>query len=317
MNVKRWKDAHVFEIMLLIVILGMTMLFFEMGEYRLVALNLFYMPVMLAGYYLGRSTAGILALFCTLSVTIASTLQMSGLAAYDTPVMIGLVLTIWAAVLGLTAILMGTLCDERARTVIDLHKAYVGVVEVLSKYLQSGNPHIKARSVRVSELSQLVAEELRLGQKTIDDIRVAALLRDLENVEITTALISNAMHTLETSSQARQYTFQGVELAQSLGDVLESAMPLLVSSDAVVSGVSEDYGVHGVQGQPIGIRIISAVRDYDALVHCSDASAALTTDQAIRELRHRDGEYCGDVLAALTRVVQRPKRSREPVPALV
>jgi HD-GYP domain-containing protein (c-di-GMP phosphodiesterase class II) len=176
MDGKLTKSTYAFEIMLLIVILGMTMLFAQMGPHKMVALNLFYVPIILSGFYLGRTAAGVLALFCALAVTIASILVPTGFMAYDTPLMIGLVLTIWAAVLGLTAALVGTLCDERARTVMDLHRAYVGVVEVLSKYLQGANPHAKARSIRVAELSQLVAEELKLSQKEIDDIRVAAVL---------------------------------------------------------------------------------------------------------------------------------------------
>ena len=113
---KLTRDRHTFEIMLLIVILGMTALFAQMGPHKLAALNLFYVPIVLCGFYLGRTSAGILALFCALSVTIATTLAPVGLAAYNTPVGIGLVLTIWAAVLGLAAILVGTLCDQQIFT---------------------------------------------------------------------------------------------------------------------------------------------------------------------------------------------------------
>ena len=42
----------------------------------------------------------------------------------------------------MTALLVGSLSDERKAKVRELHEAYVGVVEVLSKYLQSANPRI-------------------------------------------------------------------------------------------------------------------------------------------------------------------------------
>ena len=57
-------------------------------------------------------------------------------AAYVSPMVIYLILGVWGAVLGLSAILVGTLCDERAARINELHEAYVGVAEVLSRYMQ-------------------------------------------------------------------------------------------------------------------------------------------------------------------------------------
>lgn len=250
MDGKLTKDKRVFEIMLILLILGTAVLFTQMGSHKMVVLNLFYVPIILGGYFIGRMSAGVLAVLCVLSVTIATTLTPSGFAAFDTPLMVGLALTVWGAVLGLTAILVGTLCDERAATVRELHRAYVGVVEVLSKYLQGGNPRVKARSVRIAELSQMVAEELGLSQKRVDDVRVAALLHELGNVEITTQIISKAFDTLEAGLP--RHTFLGTELVHSLGSVLEGALPLLANQDDAVRDylTSEDPSKPGEM--PIG-----------------------------------------------------------------
>jgi hypothetical protein len=43
-----------------------------------------------------------------------------------------------------------------------------GVVEVLSKYLQSANPRLKDRATRVAELCQKVAAEMRIPAQEID-----------------------------------------------------------------------------------------------------------------------------------------------------
>lgn len=226
MDLQTGKDRRIFEIMLIVVVLGMTMLFSIMNQDGLLALNLFFLPVLLCGYFLGRSSAGVLALLCVLSVTIATAWLMPRFGGYETHVSIGLALTIWAGVLGLTAILMGTLCDERTRTVNELQTAYVGVVEVLFKYLQSSDPGTKARSIRISELCQVVAREMKLSRKQIDDIRVAALLRDLESVEITTQMVSKAVNTLEqNAARANKHTFLGTDLVHSLGSVIESTCP--------------------------------------------------------------------------------------------
>ena len=45
---------------------------------------------------------------------VVTTLDATGFAAYSSPIMVGLAVTVWAAVLGLTALLVGTLFDARA-----------------------------------------------------------------------------------------------------------------------------------------------------------------------------------------------------------
>lgn len=319
MNTTLTKDRRIFEIMLIVVTIGMTMLLYRLGAHKMVALNLFFLPIVLSGYFLGRNSAGILALFCALAVTLVVTADASGFAAYTSPLVVGLALTIWAAVLGLTALLVGTLCDDRARTVKELEVAYVGVIEVLTRYLQSGNPKIKTSSVRVAELCQRVAESLKLPRKQIDDVRIGALLHDLGNVEITTTLINKAVSSLEGRSASARHTFLGTDLVQSLGTVLHGALPLLVSQD---DGIHELVSLEGELPQrnlPIGARIIRAVRAYDRLTDGRTDGPPLLPEEAIRELRADTGAgFDPDILNALDRLQARairPASVREPVMA--
>ena len=246
-------------------------------------------------------------MFCTLSVTIATTLDSTGFAGYTNPVMVGLVLTVWAAVLGLTAILVGTLCDARAAKVAELHAAYIGGVEVLSKYLQSGHPKIKARSVRIAEMCQLTAEEMRLSRKQIDDIRVGALLHDLGNVEITTKLISKAVDTLEADpTRSDKHTFLGMDLVHSLGSVLHGAVPLLMSQDDPArDGLAMEDEVECGEA-PLGARIIRAVRAYDALTVGDSGEPKSSSARALHELRKSaPTEFDEEVLNAIERMVRK------------
>lgn len=294
------RERAAFEIMLVIVTIGMTYLVYRLGGYKMVALNLFYLPIVLSGYYLGRTSAGILALFCTLAVTVAATVRPGGFAAYDSPIMIGLALTVWASVLGLTAILVGTLCDERAKKVDELHQAYVGVVEVLSRYLQSGDRRVKARCVRVAELCQDVAATMRLSGKEIDDIRVGALLRDLGNLEITTKMLTRAVDTLETSpGTSEKHTFMGTDLVHSLGTVLHSAFPLIVSEDDDVDSSSDESGPSQSTSIPVGARIIKTVRAYDRLAVSDAGTVSKTPKDAVETLRSDGDEYDTEVLNVL------------------
>ena len=298
------KDRRILEIMLIVIVLGMTSLLHQMEGHKMVILNLYFLPVVLSGYFLGRFSSGTLALFAGIAVTIVVALDSSGFASYSSPTVVGLVVTVWAGVLGLTAILVGTLCDGRAAKVKELHTAYVGVVEVLAKYLQSANPRAKARSIRCAELSQTVAERLRMSQKDIDDVRVGALLYDIGNVEITTQLISKAVDTIEANSGARsKHTFQGMELVHSLEPVLSGAVPLLLNQDdAVHDCLTSEEGMPA--DIPLGAKIIRTVRAYDELAEDESGGSPLTPQEAVDALRRdTSARHQEDVVRTLERCV--------------
>jgi len=239
----------------------------------------------LAGFVLGRYRAGVLALFCALGTSIVASLNLIDFTwAISTPIAV-LSLAVWAAVLGLAAILIGTLGDDRRRALDELHEAYVGVVEVLSQYLQGANPRVKARSIRMAELAQEVAVRMRLSPSDVDDIRVASLLYDIGRVEITTRVMRRAIDTLEGEMVPSQpSTFRGLDLMLSLGSVLRGAIPLLLcQNQGASSATTADAAPVNI---PLGAEIIRATRAYCDLVGCGVDEPGSSPAEAIHSLRY-------------------------------
>jgi len=296
------RNERVLEIMLVCITLGLACLLYSTSGIKLMILNLFFLPVVLAGFYLGRYRAGVLALLSVVAASIVVVSDLSGFVIRSSPLTIGIALTMWGATLGLTSLLVGTLCDERDSKAIEAHEAHVGVVEVLARYLQSANPQLQNRALRVAQLSESVARKMRLSTKEIDDLRVAALLMDMENIEITAKVIRKAVDELEDSKAVEQRTFNGTELVQSLGATLKGAFPLLLSQQC-----SEDRpGDSGVV--PFGARIIRTVRSYVQLTETSWNGSGLSPTDAMDELRcDLELEYHPAVLHALDQVVARKR----------
>jgi hypothetical protein len=272
---------------------------------KIVVLNLFYLPVILGGFFLGRYRAGVMAFLCVIAASLALANSPGEFAGAQPIVMVGLSMLIWGAVLCLAALLVGSLSDERNAKVRDLHEAYVGVVEVLSKYLQSANPRLKDRATRVAELCQKVAVEMRLPSQEVDDIRVAALMLDLGKIEVTTRLVSRAVDTLEANpAPLEQNSFHGIDLVHSLGAVLKGAVPLLASQgDAVFGSAQADVPFTKI-GEPVGARIIRTVRAYDAMTGGSLTEDWADPRDALAELA-RDPAFAheGTIRQALERAV--------------
>ena len=300
MSLAAKRERRILEFMLIAITIALTLLVYKTDGYKLITLNLFYLPVVLSGFFLGRYSAGILAVFCVMTTSLVCAMQLNEFSSYTSPLAVGLMVTLWGAILCLTALLVGTLSDERAAQANELHEAYVGVVEVLAKYLQGGNPQLNASTNRVVRLSQQIALEMRLSSKCIDDIRVAALMQGFSKIEITTKVISKAVHNLEGKGAASDFSFHGTDLVHSLGVVLRGAIPILINQDPTLLSALQDRTVMDV---PIGAEILRVARAYDSLT-MGRADEDLAPAEAIHELRgDNTAVYHIDVLEMLERVV--------------
>jgi hypothetical protein len=286
MSHKMPEQHKSFEIALILICLGLCCLLYRVGEYRMVVLNLFYLPVVLSAFFLGRYRAGILALLCMVCVSIVITLNLNTVTVYTSPLAVGLALTIWGGVLGINSILVGTLSDESTRKIEELHDAYLGVVEVLVQYLNSADPKLNDRARKISELSRQVAVRMRLSDAEIDNIRVAALLQDIESLEVTARVIQKAVGDLTRGNRKDrlEHTFNGSDLVQSLGSVLTGALPLLVDRGECLHTDDAEESVRLPAEPVLGAAILHTVRSYLTLI--SQDPSMSGARQAINTLKN-------------------------------
>ena len=300
MKLKTDNGRHTLEVMLVLTVVALSCVLYRTASHKIVILNLYFLPVILAAFFLGRYQSGVLALLSMIAATVASAMDLANFTAFNSPLATGLALLLWGSVLGLTALLAGTLSDERTEKIQELHEAHLGVVEVLSRYLQSANPLLKDRSLRVAELSGRVAEQLRLPKPQVDDIRVAAMLQDMENIEITARVVRKAIDDLDEGGRNSSHTFHGTDLVQSLGAILNGALPLILDqSDSLI-----DAGTERKTDTPLGVSVIRTVRAFDALTHSKQGQFAKNPRAALEELR-RDisTEHHPAILHALEQLV--------------
>lgn len=309
------RQMRVLEVAVVILTVCLSALLYKMSSHKLIVLNLYFLPIVLAAFYLGRYRSGLLALLSVMTASIITVLTLRESTVYMPPLVTGLAILLWGAVLGLTAMLVGTLSDEHANKIVELHEAQVGVVQILTQYLHCANPTLRARSTRVADLCEQVAKRLRLPSGDIDDIRVAALLFDIGNLEITARVIRKAVGDLQDDAVNQPRTFHGSVLVQSLGSILTGAFPLLLSQqDQSCSSCPLDGSEQHTL--PYGARIIFTVRAFDTMMH--DHSEGTEPEEIIKMLR-TDPEMSHDpaILDALLAEVNRRNDAADPEPELV
>ena len=118
------KTKHVqasLEICLVLIVLALICLLYRTTAHKMVVLNLFFLPVVLAAFFMGRYRAGVLALLCVISASAVAMMNISGFGNSISPILVGLSITVWVSILGLTALFVGTLSDERTAKIVELH----------------------------------------------------------------------------------------------------------------------------------------------------------------------------------------------------
>jgi hypothetical protein len=305
MSLKDTQQQRFLEVALVLICVALCCLLHTTGAHGMVVLHLFYLPVLLAAFFLGRYRAGVLALLCAIGGAVVLALDVTTLsAAVNFPLVMWLTLAIWSAVLGLAAILTGTLSDERTAKITELHDAYVGVLEVLSRYLNSADPKANDQATRVSLLSRKVAVRMGLPDKEADNIRVAALLQDINDIEVTARVIRKAVGDLKLSARANttERTFPGSDLVCSLGAVLTGAWPLLLDQRDCLGQTEKGEGGVGPATAAVGASIIRTVSRYVNLLGRQPPAA--DPRDAIDALREDlEGDHSRAVVGALEWVV--------------
>ena len=136
---------HTEAALLVLIFIGIVAIAF-LVHYKLSFLNFFFLPVILSGYFLGKKSGVLTALFCVL-VIILYLIFFSLLSdtrealTYDEII----TLMLWGSFLILTGALIGTFSEQRESRLEKIRKAYVGVLEIMFKYLECDDVGIVTR----------------------------------------------------------------------------------------------------------------------------------------------------------------------------
>jgi HD-GYP domain-containing protein (c-di-GMP phosphodiesterase class II) len=178
-----------------ILILGLTIIILITNYFitqKMAFLNFYYLPVLVSGYFLGKKYAVYTSLFSIGLVVFLGVLYPHSFYNQSTGLQLALNLVIWGGFLFLSAAVVGTLYEQKENKIQELKKAYVGVIEILTKYLESSDRYTKGHSIRVADYSTEIAKAMELPKPEIENIRVASLLHDIGKIEISSDLITKA-----------------------------------------------------------------------------------------------------------------------------
>ena len=291
------------QITVLVVLVSVICISYTIEE-KMMMLNFYYLPVLVAGYFIGKRASIFAATLSILAVILFAILNTEAYTAGRGFGYLISSLSRWSGFLLLTSYIVGSLYGQKQKKIDELRQAYVGVLEILVKYLESTDPYTRGHSERVSEHAMDIAVALELPRQEVENIRVAALLHDIGKVEISAELIGRAASLTEKEvAEVAEHSEKGARLLQSVGSVLNNAVPIVLEHHRYFTQM--DAPTDGALTlSSLGTRIVAVADSFDAMTTDRPYRKGMQPWQALEELkRHRGKQFDPEVVDAFASVV--------------
>ena len=267
-------------------------------------LNFYYLPVLVSSYLLGRRKGIFVAVLSIVNVGVYAILFPQRFFGGPSLGTIIIRLSSWMVFLFLASVIVGTLYEQNEHRLRDLKNAYIGIIEILAKYLESTDRYTKGHSVRVAELSMATAIAMELPRGEVDNIRAAGLLHDIGKIEISADILQKAA---QLSNEEREFvdthSMKGGYILASVGNVLKEVVPIVIDHHKYFMDAT-DSNKRDIQELPLGARIVAVADVFDALTTDRPYRKGIPPRQALEEIEAKSRkQFDPGVVEAFKRVI--------------
>lgn len=184
-----------------------------------------------------------------------------------------------------------------------IQSSFIKSIEALTRTLAAKDPETKDHSLRVTEYSVRIAEEMGLPLSDVENIRVAAALHDIGKIGISDKI-------LDKDESLRQEEKEHIHrhpliAARILGpiDELKEIIQLIKHHHENYDGSGYPDGL-AEKEIPLGSRIIAVADAYDAITSTRPYREAKNEFYAVDEIRQCAGrQFDPDVIASFLRAM--------------
>lgn len=156
---------------------------------------------------------------------------------------------------------------------VQLQQANRDLLKVLIKVIETRDPYTSGHSLRVSNLARLIAEDLGLPRRQVEQIETAGLLHDIGKIDsIYTSIIQKPSDLTEDELRViKTHAVKGAEFLKSMTSL----------NDAVIEGVRHHHERYDGQGYPDRLRG-EDIPLYSRIIMICDAIDAMLSDRPYR-----------------------------------
>ena len=190
----------------------------------------------------------------------------------------------------------GSSTSEEVQALVDTLDVLVGLLELGDRFF-AGSAH------RTLHMCRTVAEDLGLDPRAVDEVTIAALLRDLGKVGVDRSVRDSPdPYTLEQFETMKGHVDAGVRLFEHI-DYPWKVIPVIRHHHERYDGRGYPDGLRGRE-IPLGSRILAVVDAYIALTSERPHRPAVAPDDAIEALEKQAGaQFDPEVVELLIRII--------------
>jgi hypothetical protein len=185
---KRFVISHFERLLVVLLVMSIVGIHFAI-DYKVAFLSFYYLPVIVAGFQIGRRGAVFAAVLIVVLVAFFQAvaglegdpgLKYLWLARADGGDPLMFTLVPWAGFLILTAYTVGSLADQRRVQLGEIKHAYMTMLELLTFHLESTERQTRGHSYRVAARVVAIGRQMGVPTEEVESWRVAALLHELK-----------------------------------------------------------------------------------------------------------------------------------------
>lgn len=226
-----------------------------------VVLCFYFLPTLYSAYNFGRRHATLTAVASMFMVVLLSylnpTLFNRRIATPgDNPLFD---LSVWGGILVVTGYAMGTLYERNVKSLQELKGSYDGMLAILRQFL-TNEKFSQAHTYRVSLYATKIAEALGLDAESVEDIRTAALLRNVSELGISNDILFKAAHLSAEQLEKNLGKGKTAIPAAGIGGSLCRALPIMVAEQNLVKS-----GANALNA-PIEVQVLVVADTYESMI---------------------------------------------------
>jgi len=187
----------------------------------------------------------------------------------------------------------------------ELQQSYLKTITVLASTIDAKDPYTFRHSENVTKFVLAIAQEMKLPQVDIENLRIASLLHDIGKIAIRDGILSKpGKLTDEEFKEIQKHVVKGEEIL--------NVIPFLKRVSLLVRHHHEWFD--GSRGYPdkiknhqieLGARIISVADSLDAMISDRPYRKALTLPEACEELKKNSGtQFDPEIVGVFMRIME-------------
>lgn len=192
---------------------------------------------------------------------------------------------------------------EKAHFYRDAKQAYLTTVQSLSVAIESKDTYTRGHSDNVTKYAVIIAKELKMDIKDIENINLAATLHDIGKIGVSDVILTKpAKLTREEYEEIKKHVTYS-ESILSHSTFLDDVRYIIRHHHERFDSTGYPDGLKG-QNIPLGSRILTVADSYDAMTSKRPYRDAMSKEKAVSELRKCSGsQFDPDIVKAFIRTL--------------